>query len=29
MIKAHQINYKHKEFHILDGVDVLWNMVNF
>lgn len=22
MIKAHQINYKHKEFHILDGVDV-------
>ncbi|ASW74158.1 heme ABC transporter ATP-binding protein [Chryseobacterium piperi] len=22
MIRAHQINYKHKEFHILDGVDV-------
>lgn len=22
MIKAHQISYKHKEFHILDGVDV-------
>ncbi|WP_374460292.1 heme ABC transporter ATP-binding protein [Chryseobacterium taeanense] len=22
MIKAHQINYKHKEFHILDSVDV-------
>ena len=22
MIKAHHINYKHKEFHILDGVDV-------
>ena len=22
MIKAHQINYKHKEFRILDGVDV-------
>jgi iron complex transport system ATP-binding protein len=22
MIKAHQITYKHKEFHILDGVDV-------
>ncbi|WP_419868182.1 heme ABC transporter ATP-binding protein [Chryseobacterium sp. CT-SW4] len=22
MIKAHQINYKHKEFHILEGVDV-------
>ncbi|MDH6253158.1 iron complex transport system ATP-binding protein [Chryseobacterium sp. H1D6B] len=22
MIKAHQINYKHKDFHILDGVDV-------
>ena len=22
MIKANQINYKHKEFHILEGVDV-------
>lgn len=22
MIKAHQINYKHKEFHILEGIDV-------
>lgn len=22
MIKAHQINYKHREFHILNGVDV-------
>ncbi|SDQ06217.1 iron complex transport system ATP-binding protein [Chryseobacterium soldanellicola] len=22
MIKAHQISYKHKEFHILDGIDV-------
>ncbi len=22
MIKAHQINYKHKEFRILDGIDV-------
>ncbi|CAA7392559.1 heme ABC transporter ATP-binding protein [Chryseobacterium fistulae] len=22
MIKAHQINYKHKEFHILNGIDV-------
>ncbi len=22
MIRAHQINYKHKEFRILDGVDV-------
>jgi iron complex transport system ATP-binding protein len=22
MIKAHQISYKHKEFHILDSVDV-------
>ncbi|WP_292009764.1 heme ABC transporter ATP-binding protein [Chryseobacterium sp.] len=22
MIKAHQINYKHKDFHILEGVDI-------
>lgn len=22
MIKAHQVSYKHKEFHILDGIDV-------
>ena len=22
MIKAHRINYLHKKFHILDGVDV-------
>lgn len=22
MIKAHQVSYKHKEFHILDGIDI-------
>ncbi|OCK50987.1 heme ABC transporter ATP-binding protein [Chryseobacterium sp. CBo1] len=29
MIKAHQINYLHKDFHILDGVDVSLNYGEF
>ncbi|WP_415326513.1 heme ABC transporter ATP-binding protein [Chryseobacterium sp. MMS23-Vi53] len=29
MVKAHQISYKHKEFHILDGVDVHLNYGEF